>query len=262
MPKFEIKIRAILNVFRQFGMDPVLMFRGIRSIVKYIIDLKKFQSAASKHAHLRNTISISPALLDFAESAGSADGHYFWQDLYCAQWVTTRNPNRHLDIGSRIDGFVAHLLTNREVTVMDIRDMKSDIPNLKFIQADLQSPSRDLITPYDSVSSLHSIEHFGLGRYGDPLDVEGHTKGLLNIAKLVSASGYLYISFPIGASAIQFNQQRIIHPTWPIELLKEFKLERFILIPWRGLPLLDQDPHEVDISIQGQAGLYEFRRIN
>jgi len=262
MPKFEKKIRAILNFTRQFGIDPVLMLRGISSVVKYIRDLRKFNSAASKHGQLKKLVSISPALLDFTENAGSADGHYFWQDLYCAQWVTTRNPNIHLDIGSRIDGFVAHLLASREVTVMDIRNIESSIPNLTFIQADLQSVSSKLNTSYDSVSSLHSIEHFGLGRYGDPLDVEGHIKGLLNIAKLVCTSGYLYISFPIGAPAIQFNQQRIIHPTWPVQILKEFKLQRFIVIPWRGSPVLGTRPDEVDITIQGQAGLYEFRRIN
>ena len=262
MPKFKKKTRAALTVFRQFGVDPVLMFRGIGSVAKYVSDLRKFRSAASKHGHVREKISISPALLDFTENAGNADGHYFWQDLYCAQWITTRNPKGHLDIGSRIDGFVAHLLTGREVTVMDIRSIESKIPNLTFVQADLQSASSLLNTSYDSVSSLHSIEHFGLGRYGDPLDIEGHVKGLINISKLVSSSGYLYISFPIGAPATQFNQQRIIHPTWPIQILKEFKLERFIVIPWRGSPALDTRPDEVDITIQGQAGLYEFRRLN
>ena len=262
MPKFEKKTRAILNVFRQFGIDPVLMFRGIGSVARYVGDLRKFKSAALRQGYVGKIISVSPALLDFAENAGSADGHYFWQDLYCAQWITTRNPKSHLDIGSRIDGFVAHLLTGREVTVMDIRNIESNIPNLKFVQADLQSASSKPGTSYDSVSSLHSIEHFGLGRYGDPLDIEGHKKGLINISKLVNSSGYLYISFPIGAPAIQFNQQRIIHPTWPIEILKDFNLERFILIPWRGSPVLDTRPPDVDITIQGQAGLYEFRRIN
>lgn len=262
MPKFGRKTRAILNVFRQFGIDPVLMFRGIVSVARYVGDLRKFKSAALRQGYVGKIISVSPALLDFAENAGSADGHYFWQDLHCAQWITTRNPKSHLDIGSRIDGFVAHLLTSQEVTVMDIRNIESNIPNLKFIQADLQSATSKPGTSYDSVSSLHSIEHFGLGRYGDPLDIERHKKGLINISKLVNSSGYLYISFPIGAPAIQFNQQRIIHPTWPIEILKDFNLERFILIPWRGSPVLNTRPSDVDITIQGQAGLYEFRRIN
>jgi hypothetical protein len=32
----------------------------------------------------------------------------------------------------------------------------------------------DMINCCDSISSLHAIEHFGLGRYGDTIDVNGH----------------------------------------------------------------------------------------
>jgi hypothetical protein len=228
-------------------------------VARYLSDLRKFKVLASK-INSGETFSISPALLDFTQQSGSADGHYFWQDLYCAQWINSRNPNKHIDIGSRIDGFVAHLLASREVTVLDIRKLETKIPNLNFIQMDLQTPPLNLVTTFESVSSLHSIEHFGLGRYGDSLDFDGHTKGLANIAKLVSLGGYLYISFPIGEPDIQFNQQRIIDPNWPIEILIGFELQRFILIPWRGLPRLDAKPDEVDKGKLGQAGLYEFRR--
>jgi hypothetical protein len=42
------------------------------------------------------------------------------------------------------------------------------------------------LTPYgstpdgycDSLSCLHALEHFGLGRYGDPIDPRGHEKGI------------------------------------------------------------------------------------
>ena len=259
MPKFEKNLRSILNILRQIGVDPVLTIRGLRSLARYFSDLRKFKMLASK-INSREAVSISPALLDFSQPSGSADGHYFWQDLYCAQWINFRNPNNHLDIVSRIDGFVAHLLASREVTVLDIRKLEAKIPNLNFMQMDLQSAPLKSVTTFESVSSLHSIEHFGLGRYGDSLDFDGHTKGLVNIAKLVNLGGYLYISFPIGEPDIQFNQQRIIDPNWPIDILTGFELQRFILIPWRGLPRLDLRPEEVDKNKLGQAGLYEFRR--
>ena len=35
----------------------------------------------------------------------------------------------------------------------------------------------------DSISCLHALEHFGLGRYNDPLDPNGHLKGFNNISK-------------------------------------------------------------------------------
>ena len=60
------------------------------------------------------------------------------------------------------------------------------------------------------LSCLHAIEHFGLGRYNDPIDVDGHIKGITNLVKLVSTGGYLYISFPIGQNdEIYFNAHRV-----------------------------------------------------
>ena len=209
----------------------------------------------------KQTILLSPVLKDYKESAGSAAGHYFWQDLICAQWVNSANPRSHFDVASRVDGFVAHLLASREVTILDIRPLTVTIPKLKVILGDAQSTLSDQAGKFPSVSSLHSIEHFGLGRYGDLLDPNGHEKGLRNISSCVSPGGYLYVSFPIGKATVEFNAQRIIDPEWPQEFLPNFILEEFVLIPWRDQPIYGVEPREVDKSIWGQAGLYKFKRV-
>ena len=48
-------------------------------------------------------------LSDYADSAGIVKGHYFHQDLLVARLIHDHNPKRHIDIASRIDGFVAHV---------------------------------------------------------------------------------------------------------------------------------------------------------
>ena len=54
------------------------------------------------------------------------------------------------------------------------------------------------------------IEHFGLGRYGDTIDVEGHNKGIRNLINMLSKNGSLYLSFPIGKyDLVLFNANRI-----------------------------------------------------
>ena len=81
---------------------------------------------------------MHPCLFDKHEAGGIASGHYFFQDLIVAQKIFLRNPVKHVDIGSRIDGFVAHVATFREIEVFDIRPIQSIINNIKFKKADLQ----------------------------------------------------------------------------------------------------------------------------
>ena len=56
-----------------------------------------------------------PCLRDRYEAGGVASGHYFHQDLLVAQWLNAANPQRHIDVGSRVDGFVAHVAAFREI---------------------------------------------------------------------------------------------------------------------------------------------------
>ena len=116
-----------------------------------------------------------------------------------------------------MDGFIAHLLSFRDVEVLDIRDLKSRVRGLTFRQADLMSDAQIPIAPAESVSCLHALEHFGLGRYGDPLDPAGWRKGLRRLGELVGLGGYLYLGVPIGAPAVEFNAQRIFLPDYIVQ---------------------------------------------
>lgn len=248
-------MRGLLSLFRQIGFDPLRTATFFRFAPKYFRDLTLY---AFKSKSLK--FKLRPIFIDYAAAAGSADGHYFWQDLICARWVYENNPKKHFDVGSRVDGFIAHLLTSRTVIQLDIRDQPAKILGLEKILGDAQQDLSHLNQEFDSVSSLHSIEHFGLGRYCDKIELDGHIKGILNISSLVSKGGSLYLSFPIGKESVEFNAQRILNPMLPIELLPHFELEEFVLIPWKGEPIRNYEPDQVDLNIWGQAGLYKFKR--
>ena len=249
-------MRKILYFLRQIGLDPLRFATGLSKLPRYLSDLSKSRRMNA----VRGKFKLSPVLNDFDDQAGSADGHYFWQDLIAAQWIHSLDTKSHLDVGSRIDGFIAHLLAFKEVTLLDIRPTKLEIPNLRVILADAQKNLSEVVGKFSSVSSLHSIEHFGLGRYGDSLDPLGHEKGIIAISECVDIGGSLIVSFPIGMSCVEFNEQRIIDPNWPAQILENFELCNFVLIPWKGVPNLTTSPQEVDKSKSGQAGLYWFRR--
>ena len=155
---------------------------------------------------------LYPILSDYKHQAGSASGQYFHQDLLVASYIFQSNPRRHVDVGSRIDGFVAHVASFRPIEIIDIRKLESTgHKNIKYVQADLMVESD--LKQADSISCLHAIEHFGLGRYGDPIDPNGHKKGFSNLLRMLEPEGRLYIGVPIGRkNEVHFNAHRVFHP--------------------------------------------------
>lgn len=150
-----------------------------------------------------------PCLTDRSQESGTLAEHYFYQDLHVARKVFANNPARHVDIGSRIDGFVGHVASFREIEVLDVREHPPAIPGIRFTRADLTAQDFPLTDYCDSLSCLHALEHFGLGRYGDPVDYNGHRVGWENMTKMLKKGGKFYLSVPIGPQRIEFNAHRV-----------------------------------------------------
>ncbi|MBM4174492.1 MAG: DUF268 domain-containing protein [Ignavibacteria bacterium] len=158
-------------------------------------------------------------------------GHYFHQDLFIARKIHEANPQKHVDIGSRTDGFIAHVASYRQIELLDIRPIESAVRNISFRQANLIELPEDLINYTDSISSLHAIEHFGLGRYGDPIDYWGYLKALKNIAMMVKQGGTCYFSVPIGPQRIEFNAHRVFSISYLLSLFEsEYSLKSFSFV--------------------------------
>lgn len=192
----------------QFGVDPRLFLRSLRGLPRYFRDFRRFRRVYS------GQLDLLPCLHDWYEEGGGAStkSEYFWQDLLVARMISAAKPVRHVDIGSRVDGFVAHVASFREVEVFDLRPITASIPGVAFKQADLMNPLAGLMGYCDSLSCLHALEHFGLGRYGDPLDPNGFETGFANIARLIKPGGTFYLSTPIGVSRVEFNAHRVSDP--------------------------------------------------
>ena len=175
--------------------------------------IRRYNTERRLFINMGGEISSNYRILNqFSEQSGTANGHYFHQDLLVAQFIFARNPQVHVDIGSRIDGFVSHVASFRKIFIYDIRPLKvMNHPNIEYARADLMQGTDQNVA--DSISCLHSIEHFGLGRYGDPINPQGHIIAFTNLIYMLKEKGILYLSFPIGSSdQVIFNAHRIFHP--------------------------------------------------
>lgn len=220
--------------------------KGVPSFVK---NYNAFTALARQSKGEFPVKSFNPSLADRFEKAGTISQHYFYQDLIVANRIFLNNPSLHVDVGSRIDGFVAHLASFRKVEVFDIRDLTKPVPNVKFVKADLMNSNFEFTDYCDSVSCLHAIEHFGLGRYGDPLDYYGHIKGLDNIYKLLKKNGTFYFSSPIGPQRIEFDAHRVFSVKYLLDIFKDrYELKSFSYIDDKENYYLNHQLSKKDIN--------------
>lgn len=210
----------------------------LKKIYAWKLFLRDYTEMKRQLRETNNPFQISqwyPILYDRFDKSGSGKGAYFHQDLWAARKIFLQSPQKHMDIGSRVDGFVAHVASFREIEVVDIRPAPGMIENVIFVQADFSKPQKDLLEYCDSISSLHAIEHFGLGRYGDPVDANGYLTAIQNIHLALKPGGVFYFSVPIGKMRIEFNAHRIFDLTYLIEILKpKFEFEEFAYVDDRG----------------------------
>jgi len=209
-------------------LRPRSTWRALTRLPRFLRAGRAFRRAAGDSTAW--TFAASRPCLDDADAAGgTASGHYFHQDLYVAQCIFARRPQRHIDIGSRVDGFVAHVAAFREIEYIDLRPMDATVPNIVFRCGNLLECASLPARACDSLSCLHVIEHVGLGRYGDRLQPEGWQIALHSLAQVLSVGGILYLSVPIGRQRVEFNAHRVFAPDTVVRAGAELglKLERF-----------------------------------
>lgn len=192
--------------------------------------LKEFPAFLREYAEIRRQAEkvgkdfpftkLYPCLEEKDGESGIIAEHYFLQDLFVAQKIFQINPSRHVDIGSRIDGFVAHVASFSEIEVFDVRGQNLDIANIRFTRADLTAEDFSFVDYCDSLSCLHAMEHFGLGRYGDRLNYRGHLVGWDNMFRMLKQGGKFYFSVPIGEQRIEFNAHRVFSVAYLLRLME------------------------------------------
>lgn len=190
------------------------------------------------------------------------DHHYIYHPAWAARILVKTKPEYHIDISSSLY-FCSMVSAFIPVKFYDYRSAKINLSNLTSDHADITAlPFED--NSIQSLSSMHTVEHIGLGRYGDPIDPNGDLKAIAELERVLSPDGNMLFVVPVGKDAkILFNAHRIYTYNQIITYFKDLKLVEFSLItdnPKLDEFIEDADPKLTELCTYG-CGCFWFRKL-
>eukprot|EP00479_Gromia_sphaerica_P008786 TRINITY_DN3492_c0_g1_i2.p1 TRINITY_DN3492_c0_g1~~TRINITY_DN3492_c0_g1_i2.p1 ORF type:complete len:117 (+),score=15.81 TRINITY_DN3492_c0_g1_i2:118-468(+) len=110
---------------------------------------------------------------------------------------------------------------------------------------------------FDFAASFSSIEHSGLGRYGDPLDPAGDFKAMAQVSCMVKPGGFFFFTVPFGFDCIEFNSHRIYGPVRLPYMLENWRVVDYVgtaNFQFRDDPTKKCTPKSGGFSLQNARG--------
>ena len=206
--------------------------------VKYLNEFKKIRKGTGKRFPVEWKDAY-PCLQD-ALSYTPFDQHYIYHPAWAARKVVSINPKLHIDISS-ILSFSSIISAVVPVKFYDYRPAKLNLTNFESEFADLlQLPFQD--NSIESLSCMHTVEHIGLGRYGDPLDASGDLKAIEELKRVLAPGGNLLFVTPVGKPVVQFNAHRVYSFEQIASYFQPLRIKEFALIPDEGGLIEHADP--------------------
>jgi hypothetical protein len=197
------------SFYRTWGRPVFGMTRPIRAARQTARFLRQFRRY--RRMSPRETVRLADAFpcLDDAVARTGVDPHYFHQATWAFDRIR-RHASWHVDVGSQL-GFIGLLSGVVPVHFLDLRPPAVQCRGLMPVNGSILAlPFRDGSVP--SLSSLHVLEHIGLGRYGDPLDPDGTRLAARELARVLRKGGNLFVSMPVGRPRVCFNAHRVLAP--------------------------------------------------
>jgi SAM-dependent methyltransferase len=248
------------NLMSTFFFDPLLVLKKWKGIPYYIKNYFLYRKLNKKSFKIE-TLSLMPILLDRFEDAGNAKGHYFFQDLWAANYIYNNGIKKVVDVASRIDGYIAHILPYAKVTYVDIREIKSFHNNFIFTKGSILEMPFDY-NSIDVISCLHVIEHIGLGRYGDPIDPDGYVKSATELMRVLKPGGKILLGTPIGKEKLYFDAHRVFNPETIVKIFHPLRLEEFAFLDDKAEELFDHANINDAYNFNYGCGLFVFCKPN
>lgn len=212
-------------------------FVGLTELLRAPIYLPRFWQdrrrllASAKHTIPRFPLSWRDSYLQLFDRTSHTpfDPHYVYHPAWAARVLATTRPEKHIDIAS-ILSFPTIVSAFVPVDYYDYRPAPLNLSGLTSKAGDLHAlPFADNSVP--SLSCMHTIEHVGLGRYGDPIDYDGDLKAIRELVRVLAPGGSILFVTPVGKPRLMFNAHRIYSYEHIIEAFAGLTLKEFSLVP-------------------------------
>lgn len=252
-------LRNIYRILTMFLFDPISLLIKFKAMPDYFKNAFRYSKLNTNRNFNISFIDTYFTTSDKYSKAGVISGHYFFQDLWAAKKIFEAKTTVHYDVGSRIDGFIAHILSFCQVNYIDIRHINNTVDNLHFI------PGNILSLPFEndsinSLSCLHVIEHIGLGRYGDDVDPDGYIKAAKELSRVLSIDGKLLLGTPIGKEKLCFDAHRIFSYETIINIFNDLDLLEFNFIPDKADKIVFRADPRITVDSSYGCGLFVFTK--
>lgn len=224
-----------------------------------ISDYQQFSKLDAKPRFFISFKDFYPQIFDKTITTGF-DRHYVYHTAWAARKVKEIAPEKHVDIASSLyfPGIVSAFIP---VDFYDYRPAPLHLSNLETKHADLTNLHFES-NSITSLSCLHTIEHIGLGRYGDPIDPEGDVKACLELSRVLASGGSLLFVTPVGKKAmIQFNAHRIYTYDLVLKLFPDLVLKEFSYAPEKGPDGIHENADPKELQNETYAcGCFWFKK--
>lgn len=238
----------------------VRVYRRISKLFRFRNDYEEF-SSLSKDKDKRFDLKWKdryPILGDNTATT-SFDAHYIYHPAWAARLIAQNHPKKHIDISSYLP-FCSIMSAFIPVTFYDYRPAQLTLEGLSVKSADLVNLEFES-NSIESLSCMHTVEHIGLGRYGDPIDPLGDLRAISELTRVLAKNGNLYFVVPVGKPIIRFNAHRIYSFDQIVNCFSSLKLMQFSLVDDNGVFITNADPNYANLQTYG-CGCWWFNKEN
>lgn len=197
----------------------------------------------SEPSSARGTVDYSEELVNsFMDKAKDREAlHYPESDNWLYQALDKYSIQAHntLVIGSEEPYYEAlAILNGAAVTMVEYQKITSSHPKLNCLTAE-EFPN--VCQVFDSAISISSVEHSGLGRYGEALDPDGDIAAMQELHDKLKIGGICFLAVPVGIDRILWNAHRV----YGVHRFNAL-VQKFSIIDSFGFQPSDFDADELD----------------